>query len=50
MPEETHLDMPEQHLFALRSGARSGASMTHKRAQPWLSRTLTFGGGLALSI
>lgn len=49
MPEEAHLDMPEQNLFRF-DPAKERRPRTIKRAQPWISRTLTFGGGLALTV
>ncbi|PPQ32390.1 glucan biosynthesis glucosyltransferase H, partial [Rhodoblastus sphagnicola] len=49
MPGESPLAMPEQSLsrFDAKTERRK---MIHKRRQPWISRTLTFGGGLALSV
>jgi membrane glycosyltransferase len=49
MPEEAPLAMPEQALYRFDPKTQR-RKMTHKRRQPWLSRTLTFGGGLALSV
>ena len=48
MPDESHLDMPEQALFRF-DPATQRRKMTKRRAAPWVSRFLTFGGGLALS-
>jgi len=48
MPEESPLAMPEQSLHRF-DPAQERRKMTRKPRQPWLSRTLTFGGGLALT-
>jgi membrane glycosyltransferase len=48
MPEESPLDMPVQKLFRFDS-ATERRPFVKKNPAPWLSRLVTYGGGLALT-
>ncbi len=49
MPAESRLAMPEQSLSRFDAGAERRQPI-HKFGAPWLSRLVTFGGGLALTV
>ncbi|MGO8739185.1 glucans biosynthesis glucosyltransferase MdoH [Rhodoblastus sp.] len=48
MPQESPIPMPEQKLFRF-DPAKERRKFVHDAPAPWLSRLVTYGGGLALT-